>query len=432
METKKNTIDVEIRSEEVQEILTRVPHWMIRWGNTLFFGVILLLLFISWFIKYPDILNSEGVITTQIPPEREMARSSGKLQAILVKDRTHVNAGQPLAIIENSANYKDVFYLKSILDTIQVRNNSFSFPFDEMPLLFLGDIDSQYALFENSYIQYQLNKQLKPFSNDAEANKYSLSELKLRLQNLITQQEISKTELSFQKKELERNTTLYKNGVISAQDYENSQLKYAQAERSYANFESSISQVKQSIATTKQSSRGTEINRIKEEMTLLKSVIQTYNQLKKAVKDWEYQYVLKSNITGSVSYLNYWNENQTVQQGDMVFIVIPDAGSSYIAKLKTPAANSGKIKVGQEVHVQVENYPDKEFGVLNGIVQKVSIIPDEEGNYIVDVSLPKELVTSYHKNIEFKQEMSCTAEIITDDLRLIERFFHQFKSQISG
>ena len=34
--------EIELRSEEVQEILTRIPHWMIRWGNL----VILLLLFL--------------------------------------------------------------------------------------------------------------------------------------------------------------------------------------------------------------------------------------------------------------------------------------------------------------------------------------------------------------------------------------------------
>ena len=34
--------EIELRSEEVQEILTRIPHWMIRWGNV----IILFLLFL--------------------------------------------------------------------------------------------------------------------------------------------------------------------------------------------------------------------------------------------------------------------------------------------------------------------------------------------------------------------------------------------------
>ena len=39
--------EIELRSEEVQEILTRVPHWMIRWGTVLIFGIILMLFFTS-------------------------------------------------------------------------------------------------------------------------------------------------------------------------------------------------------------------------------------------------------------------------------------------------------------------------------------------------------------------------------------------------
>ena len=106
--------DIELRSEEVQEILTEVPHWMIRWGNVLFLAVIVMLLFISWFVKYPDIILSEAVVTTQIPPQKEYAKITGKLNAILVEDNQEVKNNAPLAIIENTANYKDVYKLISV------------------------------------------------------------------------------------------------------------------------------------------------------------------------------------------------------------------------------------------------------------------------------------------------------------------------------
>ena len=77
---------IELRSEEVQEILNKVPHWMIRWGNVLFLLLILLLLIMSWFIKYPDSNEAKAIITTQIPPQNEFAKTTGKLDIILVKD----------------------------------------------------------------------------------------------------------------------------------------------------------------------------------------------------------------------------------------------------------------------------------------------------------------------------------------------------------
>ena len=247
------------------------------------------------------------------------------------------------------------------------------------------------------------------------------------MRSLQAQKEINQTELNFKQKDLYRNKSLFEKGVISAQDYDNKQLEFAQAERNFKNFESSISQIREGISNAHNTSKGTEINRIKEEMTLLKNVIQSFHQLKKAIKDWEFTYVLKSNIDGKVAFLNYWNINQTVSQGDLVFTIIPRENSSYIAKLKTPAQNSGKIKVGQRVNIKLENYPDTEFGVLNGEINNISLIPDKEGLYLIDVELPKKLITSYNKEIDFKQEMRGTAEIITEDLRLIERFFYQFK-----
>lgn len=426
-----NIENIEIRSEEVQEILSSVPSWMIRWGNLLILILIVMLLGISWFIKYPDIISAEAMITTQIPPQKVYAKTTGTLIAVLVSDNDLVNKNQPLAIIENTANYNDVYILKSLIDTIKVNNQYFNFPIDSLPILFLGDIESQFALFENSYIQYKLNSELQPFSNEALANTYSISELNRRLQSLLSQRDINKTELEFKQKDLERNKTLYAKGIISTQDYENKQLEIAQAERNYKNFESSISQIREAISNAHKTSKGTEINRVKEEMVLLKNVIQSFNQLKKSIKDWESRYVLKSNIYGKVSFLNYWSVNQNVNQGDLVFTIIPSKNSSFVAKLKSPAQNSGKIKIGQRVNIKLENYPDTEFGTLQGTVNSISLIPTQEGQYLINVSLPSTLVTSYNKTIAFKQEMRGSAEIITQDLRLIERFFYQIKKAVN-
>ena len=73
------------------------------------------------------------------------------------------------------------------------------------------------------------------------------------------------------------------------------------------------------------------------------------------------------------------------------------------------------------------NYPEEEFGVLEGKVESISLTTDIDNNYLVDVSLPSKLVTSYGKEIEFKQEMIGSAEIITEDLRLLHRFFYQLR-----
>lgn len=63
--------------------------------------------------------------------------------------------------------------------------------------------------------------------------------------------------------------------------------------------------------------------------------------------------------------------------------------------------------------------------IVEGEVAKISLIPDDEGNYYVDIVLPKGLKTSYNKTLPFDKELTGNADIVTQDLRLIERFFYQ-------
>ena len=135
-----NNNEIELRSEEVQEILSYVPNWMIRWGNTLVLMLILGLLAITWFVKYPDVITTEVMITTTFPPEKIYAKSSGQFEVFLKKDGDSVIKNQAIAVIENSAYYKDVLLLKSIIDTLDINYKNFQFPITDLPPLILGDI----------------------------------------------------------------------------------------------------------------------------------------------------------------------------------------------------------------------------------------------------------------------------------------------------
>ncbi|WP_448635136.1 hypothetical protein [Pedobacter panaciterrae] len=75
----------------------------------------------------------------------------------------------------------------------------------------------------------------------------------------------------------------------------------------------------------------------------------------------------------------------------------------------------------------MENYPYQEYGIVEGRVQNISLTPDAKGNYYVDVILPKGLKTSHYKSLIFDKELKGKAEIVTQDLRLIERVFYQFR-----
>lgn len=416
----------ELRSEEVQDILTKVPHWMIRWGTVLIFGILVMLFMTAWFLRYPDIIRTEIIITTNVPPEKLIAKTSGRIQAILVKDKDQVFANTPLAIIENSANYEDVFRLKRELEKFQ-KSTSKNFPFTAFKNLQLGEIESAYALFQKDYVANTLNESLHPYQVEGNAQKSESTQIKERLTILEQQKEINEQELQLQRNDIARYAKLHDKGVISSQEYDTKKLNYLQAEKNYKNLLTSISQLKSSLIENTRASKGTVINDVKETVNLDRSLSQSFYQLKKAIKDWELNYTLQSAIEGKVSFTQVWVENQTITSGDNVFSIVPMAGKGFIGKVKAPSLNSGKIQVQQDVNIRLANFPDREFGILKGKVSNISLVPDKDGNVMIDVVLPDGMQTSYKKQIPFQQEMRGAAEIITEDLSLLERILYQFK-----
>ncbi|MFY8188685.1 MAG: HlyD family secretion protein [Flavobacterium sp.] len=419
------TPNLELRSEEVQDILTKMPHGIIRWGSLVFLLILCALFFISWMIKYPDIVTTEVFITTEVPPEKIIARSSGKIEAILIADRSIVAPNTPLAVIENSASFKDVFLLKSITDTIDIEKSTF--PFELFRTVQLGEVESSFALFQKEYIASQLNNEMLPFLVEKNAQKLELNQLKERLAILISQKELNQNELMLLSSDVERYKKLFEKDVIASQEMDKQKLNFIQAEKNYKNLLSSISQLKSTINELNKQSLTTDINENTTNINLERSVYQSFYQLKKAIRDWELNYVLRSSIGGTVSFLDVWVKNQTITAGDTIFAMIPIEKGAYIAKLKAPAQNAGKIKEQQSVNIRLANYPDREYGILKGKINRISLTPDKEGNLLIDVSLPEGIVTSYNKEIIFQQEMSGTADIVTEDLRLIERLLYQFR-----
>ncbi|WP_243392598.1 HlyD family secretion protein, partial [Flavobacterium hibernum] len=302
----EDTTAIELRSEEVQDILTKVPHWMIRWGTVLIFVIIFMLFFVSWFIKYPDVVTTQIVITTNIPPEKIVSKSSGRIEAILVKDKSIVSENSTLAIIENTANYKDVFLLKKIVDEYNVNDASKTFPFALLKNAQLGEIESAFAVFQKDYQAEQLNKNLQPFEVENRAQNSEKVQIKERLEILQQQKVINESELQLQKNEIARFETLFNKGIISAQEMEAKKLSYLQAQKSYKGLLTSISQLRSSLIDNSKLSQNSQISGTKEEVTLGRNMAQSFYQLKKVIKDWELAYALKSSVSGVVTFLQVW------------------------------------------------------------------------------------------------------------------------------
>lgn len=424
---KKKDIKLNLRSEEIQEILTTPPSWIVRWGITLIFVFTLILVLLSIIIKYPDFVTAKVIVTTKQPTEKVMARSTGQLNRVFINNRDTVYKEKILAVIKNTSDYNDVYKLKSIIDTTSFNTIGFDFPFHLTRKLQLGNITSSFIEFEKSFTNYQLLKNLKPYSNQLIGNKVSLVEIKNRLNSQIEQKELLEKEFLLKKNNFQRQEGLFKKGVISKQELERNELDFIQMQKSINSMAISISQMREAISSANQTLKKTSIDEKENQTRSLNNLIQSYTILKDAIKDWEYKYVLKSSINGVVSFQDVWGENQFINAGNLIFSILPIDTSELVGKLVISSQNAGKVKVGQKVFVKLDNYPYQQYGSLIGKVINYSVSPNDEGNYVVYVSLPNGTKTSYNKKLEFTQELLGNAQIVTEDLSVAERIFYKFR-----
>jgi len=431
MEGKKDVIKLNLRSEEVQEILGTPPSWIVRWGITLVFAFVCILIALSFIINYPDFVSAKVLITTKNPTEKVVARSSGQIESFFVKNGDSVTKGEELAVIKNISNYGDLSLLMQIVDTINLVENGFQFPMETTSALTLGDIESSYLEFEKSYLEFTLLKELFPYESRLSGNKISLEEVRSQLSEQMEQKKILEEELNLKQIEYDRYKVLFQKGVISQQEFESKGLDFLQAKKSMNSTVISISQMREALSSANQDLRATYINKELEHARTRKNLLHSFNALKKAINDWRYQYVLSASIDGVVSFNEFWGTNQQVTEGDVVFTILPKKKSDFVGRLTIASQNAGKINVGQKVLIKLDNFPYQQFGMLIGIVENISISPDTQGNYVVYISLKDGMKTSYNQKIDFKQEMLGTAEIITEDLSLAERLFYKVKNLFS-
>jgi hypothetical protein len=147
----------------------------------------------------------------------------------------------------------------------------------------------------------------------------------------------------------------------------------------------------------------------------------SYEQLLTQVRSWEQTFLLSSPMRGTVNLMGNWSQNRQVSLGETVFTILPTQMSPPIGKALVPAKGSGKISIHDLVHVHMDNYPDQEFGFVDGYINSISKVPLSDGSYVAEIRFPHGLTTNYGFEIQSSGQLRGTAEIITNELTLIER-----------
>jgi HlyD family secretion protein len=417
MEEKKHK-EIELRSEEVQEVMGKIPPWILRWGITVLFLVILALVIGSCFFRYPDVITAEMTLTGQYPVAQVVSRASGKISKLYVTDGQDVTEGSLLAVIENPASTEDVFRLKK-----KKGGNGSDGGNDELAL---GDIQPSYAAYLQSLHEYENHHSLNYYPKRIAAMRSQIEQYGAYYRNMERQQAVVDAQYRIARQQYERDSTLFSRQVLSPSEHETARNVLLQSLYALESGKASIENLRIQMAEMETNILDMELQQAEKERLVEQGLRTAAEQLSNAINSWELAYCLVSPIRGKVTFTKYWNENQYIPAGEGVFTVVPGENEVLIGKAILPISRSGKVKTGQRVMIRFSNFPDQEFGVVSGVVNRISLVPSDN-NYQVEIGLPDGLTTNYGKALPVTHEMKASAEIVTEDLRLIERFFMPIK-----
>jgi len=152
----------------------------------------------------------------------------------------------------------------------------------------------------------------------------------------------------------------------------------------------------------------------------------TYDVLQSNIRDWELRYLFRSPIAGRVSFNKIVSINQNITVGEAAFTVVPEKPGKIVGHLQLSVAGAGKVKENQKVNIKLDNYPYMEYGTLEGKIKSISLVP-AENFYLVTIELPQNLKTNYSKSLPFAQQMHGTADIITQNISVLERLLNPLR-----
>lgn len=424
----KDADKIEIRSEEVQELLGQVPRWILRWGISIIALTIVILIGGSALFRYPDIQYADIILTTENPPANLVARINGKIQRLFVKDDQLVVKGQIVVLLETAASYEDVMRTEEMLggwreESDNITEIKFGSGYE------LGEVQSFFASFLKNYNDYRHFILLDYHRKKIQSVRQELKKHGEYYQRLEEQSVVQAKELELARRQFRRDSSLYRQGVIASSDFEKSESNMLKIEFSFKETETSLATARIQVSKLNQQILDLELDYNRELKQKENLLSESYDKLMAEIELWKQKYLLITPVDGRVSFTRFWSENQQVTEGEVVVTIVPENPGEILGKINLSVEGAGKVKKGQQVNIKFANYPYMEFGMVKGVVTSISQVPNQN-YYTVEVRLTDDLITNYGTEIDFRQQMPGQAEIITENLSLLKRIINPVKSVI--
>ena len=418
---------IELRAEEVQEILGTPPSWLVRWGSVVIFFCLAVMVGVSALVRYPDVVGAPIEITTAIRPVDVVAQTDGYLEKLFIKDNDRVAQNAVLGLLQSTTKYDDILQLERLLKRWQQLPSDSLVGLEPPRGLFLGDLQAEYAalLQQIDKVKYGKKSQQESSVRNESAGSAQIS----RLQQAIANDKRSMIRLQGQlvtAKELyQAQKSLYNDGIISRMALESEKAKVAAAERELEQLEDAVFQKENQIIALQKNIGDVQYTVSEQQAGNSGALVAYINALQGSIARWKQAYLLIAPIAGNASLnSNFFAERQFVKNGEVVLTLVPPSSDTLFGRMSLPIGGSGKVEAKQRVIIKLDNYPYHEYGTVEGEVLSKSLVPRDNA-YRVQVLLKKGLRSSYGRDLTFQQQLQGNAEIVTDEKSFLRRITDQ-------
>ena len=413
-----------LRSEEVQDIIERMPTRWCSLAAFIMFILVCVLTALSFLISYPDTIDGEITITGVSAPVRLLSSADGKLHLIAPTNKQIAN-GAIIAYIENGATFKDIVSLKrSLKENKIILSNTLN----------LGELGNAY----NSYVVAAQHWYHLSHSKRYETMRMSL-EKHINASKSISEQLLQNLKIKAQvrkniQEEFTRDSILAKQYIVTNSELSKSQNSYLNQIENESYLHNTLLEKEAEISNSQTEIAKSHIEEEEQVEEAYVDMMSKRNILQSELQLWEKKYLIKAPMSGRLDYLGFWRENVYVLAGTELFSVVPQR-NNVIGEAFIPSVGAGKVRIGQNANVKLNDYPYDEFGLLKGIVKSISRVTNKTSaknsvteTYRVQIILPNGLTSNFGNTLHLNFDSKGTVEIVTKNKHLIERLFDNLKA----
>ena len=428
-EIRKAAEEIRLRDDyDLLQIMGHPPGWLLHWGMALILIVTVFLLTLSWIMKYPDVIPARIILTTENPPVRVVARANGKIAELLVEDGSVVEVGQNLLVLKNNAKKESIDQLEKFITNISQKNIRLD-QITPPQNLQLGDLESNYANFIRQWSAYRFDLKGATVNKKATIIERQIKQVET-LNDGLRQQELTMKEMvAVADKKRTRQQDLLRDGSVSISTVEAAEEAFLNARRNLESLQNQlisnqirIEELQLMILDFKENKKNTDYDQSL-------GVNEGIARLNESIQEWKRKFIISAPISGKIATARLLAPQQFVKENEIILTIVPASNDTkLLGRALLPLRGAGKIMVGMPVNIRLDGFPYQEFGAVKASVAQVSLVPEVDGQYLVMVSMPDKMITTYDKIIPFRQEMQGTANIITEERRIINRIFDKVLS----